>query len=53
MIVEALGQAEVQERLRQIGFVPVGNSPQEHAAGIRKDMEIMGRAIRAARIKTD
>ena len=37
--------------LKQIGFVPVGNTPQEHAAQIRKDMEIMGRAIKAAQIK--
>jgi len=50
-IVKALNNAEVQARLKQIGFVPVGNTPQEHAAQIRKDMEIMGRAIKAAQIK--
>lgn len=52
-IVKALAHGEVQERLRQIGFVPVGSSPQEHAAQIRRDMEIMGRAIKAARIKAE
>jgi tripartite-type tricarboxylate transporter receptor subunit TctC len=52
-IVKALNHAEVQERLKQIGFVPVGNTPQEQAAQIRKDMAIMGKAIRAAQIKAE
>jgi tripartite-type tricarboxylate transporter receptor subunit TctC len=52
-IVKALNQAEVQERLKQIGFVPVGNTPQEHAAQMRRDMAIMGKAIKAAQIKAE
>lgn len=52
-IVKALNHAEVNERLKQIGFVPVGNTSQEQAAQIRKDMEIMSRAIKAAQIKAE
>jgi tripartite-type tricarboxylate transporter receptor subunit TctC len=52
-IVKALANAEVQERMKQIGFVPVGNTPEEHSAQIRRDMETMAKAIRAAQIKPE
>ena len=52
-IVKALGNPEVQSRLTQIGFVPVGNSPEEHLAQIRRDMAVMAKGIKAAQIKAE
>jgi tripartite-type tricarboxylate transporter receptor subunit TctC len=52
-IVKALGNPEVVERLNKIGFVPVGNSPEEHAAQIRRDMVVMAKGIKAAQIKIE
>ena len=49
-IVKALYNPEVQERLKQIGFVPVGNTPEEHAIQIRKDMATMAKGLKAAQI---
>jgi tripartite-type tricarboxylate transporter receptor subunit TctC len=52
-VIKALQQAEVKERLNQIGFIPVGNSPEEHTAQIRRDMETMAKGIKAAQIKAE
>ncbi len=52
-IVKALAMADVQERFKQIGFAPVGNTPEEHAAQIRRDMETMAKGIKAAQIKAE
>ncbi len=52
-IVKALYNTEVQERLKQVGFVPVGNTPEEHAIQIRKDMATMAKGIKAARIMAE
>jgi tripartite-type tricarboxylate transporter receptor subunit TctC len=52
-IVKALANPEVQSRLSQIGFVPVGNSPEDHAAQIRRDMAVMAKGIKAAQIKPE
>ena len=52
-IVKALFSTDVRDRLRQIGFIPVGNSPDEHAAQMRRDMEITAQAIKAAQIKAE
>ena len=49
-IVKALGNPDVLARLAQIGFVAVGNSPEEHAAQIRRDMTVMAKGIKAAHI---
>lgn len=49
-IVKALYNTDVQERLKQIGFVPVGNTPEEHAIQIRKDMATMAKGLKAAQI---
>jgi len=52
-IVKALSNTEVTERLAKIGFVPVGNSPEEELSQIRRAMVIMEKAIKAARIKPE
>jgi tripartite-type tricarboxylate transporter receptor subunit TctC len=50
---KALGDREVIDRLEKIGFTPVGSSPEEFAAQIRKDMAVMGKAIKAANVKPE
>ncbi|MDO8596945.1 MAG: tripartite tricarboxylate transporter substrate binding protein [Sulfuricaulis sp.] len=39
-IVNALKFPDVIERFSQIGFIPGGGTPEEHAAQIKKDMEV-------------
>jgi tripartite-type tricarboxylate transporter receptor subunit TctC len=51
--VKGLQNPEMRERLQQIGFVPVGNSPEEHLAQIRRDMATMAKGIKAARIQQE
>jgi len=52
-IVKALKNPEVVERMNKIGFVPVGNSPEEETAQIQHAMVIMSKAIKAAQIKPE
>ena len=51
--VDLSREPESLERLKSIGFVPVANSPEEHLAQIKRDMDIMARAIKAAAIKPE
>ena len=50
---KALKAPDVQERLRTLGLDPVGNTPEEHAAQLRADLERWGKVARAAKIKVD
>ena len=50
-IVKALNTAEVQERMKKIGFVPVGNTPEEHAAQMRRAIDVFAKGRKAARIE--
>jgi len=50
-IVDALKMPDVIERFNQIGFIPVGNAPEEHAAQIKRDMEVFAKERKAARIE--
>jgi tripartite-type tricarboxylate transporter receptor subunit TctC len=50
---KALALPEVREKLAAIGLEPVGNSPAEFAAIVRKDYEKWGKVIRDANIKLD
>ncbi|MFM9967850.1 MAG: Bug family tripartite tricarboxylate transporter substrate binding protein [Burkholderiales bacterium] len=52
-MVKAINHPETVERLRSIGFVGVANSPEEHLAQIKRDMQIMAKAIKAARINPE
>ena len=52
-IRKALSGEEVATRLKQIGFVAAPNSPEEHAAQMRQALDIMGRAIKAAKIQPE
>jgi tripartite-type tricarboxylate transporter receptor subunit TctC len=42
---------EVKERLAAIGFTPVGNTPEELAAQIKRDIARWAKVIREAGIK--
>jgi tripartite-type tricarboxylate transporter receptor subunit TctC len=42
---------DVTQRLRAIGYVPVGNSPEEFAAIIKSDIAKWEKVIRDAGIK--
>jgi len=52
-IVSALKLPEVIERFNQIGFIPGGGTPEEHAAQLKKDMEIFAKGRKAARIEAE
>lgn len=52
-IVKALNTPEILERVRQIGFVPVGSTPEEHAVYMKRAMEIMAQAVKAAQIAVE
>jgi tripartite-type tricarboxylate transporter receptor subunit TctC len=52
-IVNALKTPDVVERFRQIGFIPVGNTPEEHEAGLKRDMDTFAKGRKAARIEAE
>ena len=52
-IAAALKLPDVVERFKQIGFIPGGNSPEEHAAELKRDMEIFAKGRKAARIEAE
>ena len=52
-MVKAINHPESLERLKSIGFVAVANTPEEHLAQIKRDMQIMAKAIKAANIKPE
>jgi tripartite-type tricarboxylate transporter receptor subunit TctC len=52
-IAKALKAPEVVDRLKSFGLDPVGNTPEEHAAQLRADLERWGKVARAAKIKID
>ena len=44
-VVTALQDADVKERFRQLGLVPVGNTPQEFREVVKRDVEKYGKII--------
>lgn len=52
-IVKALNNAEVLERLTKIGFLAVGNSPEEHAAQMRAAVETFAKGRKAAHVEAE
>jgi len=50
---KVLAMPEVREKLAAIGLEPVGNSPAEFGAIVRRDYEKWGKVIRDANIKLD
>ena len=51
--VKVLKLPEVQERLRASGAEPVGNTPAQHAAEIRQEMERMHALVKKQNIQFD
>jgi tripartite-type tricarboxylate transporter receptor subunit TctC len=52
-IAKALTYPDVKERFATVGFVPVGNSPDEFAAMLRNDSENWTKVIRGGNLKPD
>jgi tripartite-type tricarboxylate transporter receptor subunit TctC len=52
-IVSGLKSADVRQRFGELGYEPIGDSPEQFAATIRADIEKFGRVIRTAGIKAD
>jgi tripartite-type tricarboxylate transporter receptor subunit TctC len=52
-IVKMLASPEVRERLQTLGFVPVGNSPDEFGARIKSEIAKWGKVVRDANIRAD
>lgn len=50
---KALRAPDLMERLRVLGLDAVGNTPEEHAAQLRADLERWGKVARAAKIKVN
>jgi len=52
-IVNGLKFADVRQRFGELGYEPIGDTPEQFAATIRNDIEKFGRVIRAAGIRAD
>ena len=52
-IRKALDSAEMKERMANIGLDPVGSTPEETAAFMRREQDRYGQIIRSANIKID
>ena len=50
---KALKLPDVVEKLKSFGLDPVGNTPEEHAAQLRADLDRWGKVARAAKMKID
>ena len=51
--VKVLGMPEVRERLMQSGAEPVGNTPAEHAAEIKTELDKMKNLVKKQNIRFD
>lgn len=52
-LMRALQNAEVKEKLAQQGAEPLGSTPEEYGAYIRKEIDRWGQLIRQAGVKVD
>src|SRR5689334_58518 len=52
-IAKGVGTADVKERLAQLGFRPVANTPDEFAARIKLEIDKLGKAVRDANLKIE
>ena len=49
----ALKDASVIKRLNDLGYVPIGGTPDEFAAHIKSEVEVLGRIIRQFKLTAD
>jgi tripartite-type tricarboxylate transporter receptor subunit TctC len=52
-VAKALKLPDVAAKLKEFGLDPVGNTPEEHAAQLRADLERWAKVAKAAKIKID
>ena len=52
-VVRIVRLPDIQERLRGLGSEPIGNSPGEFAAFLRKETELWAHAVKASGAKPD
>ena len=52
-IAKSVGQPEVRERLAQLGFRPVANTPNEFSARIKLEIDKWGKVVRDANLKIE
>ena len=52
-IVQIVTLPDVKEKLAELGFEPVGNSPEEFAAQIRRELPKWAKVVREANIKAE
>ena len=51
--LSALGDQEVARRLRDLGYVLIGDEPEAFAAHVRSEIERLGKIVRRAGLKVD
>lgn len=51
-IVQTISQPQTKERLSELGYEPVANSPQQFAADIKAEIETWAKVIAAANVRT-
>lgn len=51
-IVQIISQPQTKERLSELGYEPVANSPQEFAEDIKAEIETWAKVIAAANVRT-
>jgi tripartite-type tricarboxylate transporter receptor subunit TctC len=52
-IAKAVAQPDVKEKLSNLGFVPVANTPQEFGARIKLEIEKWGKVVRDAKLRIE
>src|SRR3954447_7995107 len=52
-IASAVGQPDVKERLKVLGFKPVANTPDEFAARIKLEIEKWGKVVQDAKLRIE
>jgi tripartite-type tricarboxylate transporter receptor subunit TctC len=52
-IVKIVALPDVKEKLAAMGFEPVGNSPDEFAAQIKRELPKWAQVVKAANIKAE
>jgi tripartite-type tricarboxylate transporter receptor subunit TctC len=52
-VADIVATSDIQQRLDDLGFDPVANSPEEFAAQIRQEMDKWGKVVRDAKLKVE
>jgi len=52
-IIAALKAPDVKRRFDQLGYEAIGDTPEQYAAALKADHELLGRIVRKAGIKAD